>query len=44
MPLMKSASKKAFQHNVRAEIKAGKKPSQATAIAYSVQRNAKKGK
>lgn len=38
MPLMKSASKKAFEHNVKAEIKAGKKPSQAVAIAYSVQR------
>ena len=45
MPLMKSASKKAFEHNVKAEIKAGKKPSQATAIAYSVKREAqKKGK
>ena len=44
MPLKKSASKKAFEHNVRAEIRAGKKPSQATAIAYSVQREAKKKK
>ena len=44
MPLVKSASKKAFQHNVRAEIKAGKKPSQATAIAYSVQRESKNKK
>ena len=45
MPLVKSASKKAFQKNVRAEINAGKKPSQATAIAYSVQREARrKGK
>ena len=45
MPLIKSASKKAFEHNVRAEINAGKKPSQATAIAYSVQREARrKGK
>lgn len=44
MPLKKSASKKAFEHNVRAEINAGKKPSQAAAIAYSVQREAKKRK
>ena len=45
MPLKKSASKKAFEHNVRAEINAGKKKSQAVAIAYSVQREARrKGK
>lgn len=45
MPLKKSSSQKAFQHNVRAEIRAGKKPSQASAIAYSVQREARrKGK
>lgn len=44
MPLKKSASKKAFQHNVRAEMKAGKKSDQALAIAYSVQRQAKKTK
>ena len=45
MPLKKSSSQKAFQHNVRAEINAGKKPSQAVAIAYSVKREAqKKGK
>lgn len=42
MPLQKSSSQKAFQHNVRAEIKAGKKPAQATAIAYSVQREARR--
>lgn len=39
---MKSTSKKAFEHNVRAEIKAGKSKSQAVAIAYSVKREAKK--
>lgn len=45
MPLKKSTSKEAFKHNVKAEIKAGKKPSQAVAIAYSVQREARrKGK
>jgi len=40
MPLKKSASKKAFQENIRAEIRSGKKPAQAAAIAYSVQRKA----
>lgn len=45
MPLIKSGSKKAFEQNVKAEIKAGKSPKQATAIAYSVKREAqKKGK
>lgn len=45
MPLKKSASKKAFQDNIKAEIKAGKPQKQAVAIAYSVKRNAqgKKG-
>lgn len=42
MPLKKSASKKAFEHNVRAEMKAGKSQKQAVAIAYSVKRQAKK--
>lgn len=42
MPLKKSASKKAFQQNVSAEIKAGKPRKQALAIAYSVQREASK--
>lgn len=44
MPLIKSSSKKAFEHNVRVEMNAGKKPEQAVAIAYSVQRKAKRGK
>jgi hypothetical protein len=44
MPLVKSASKGAFRANLKAEIKAGKPPKQAVAIAYSVQRKAKKGK
>lgn len=44
MPLKKSSSKKAFAQNVRAEMKAGKPPKQAVAIAYSVQREAKKKK
>jgi hypothetical protein len=41
MPLKKSASKAALQENIKAEINSGKKPAQAAAIAYSVQRKAK---
>lgn len=41
MPLQKSPSKKAFEHNVKAERKAGKPRDQALAIAYDVQRRAK---
>jgi hypothetical protein len=44
MPLMKSKSKAAFKKNVEAEIKAGKPPKQAVAIAYSVKRRAGKKK
>lgn len=44
MPLKHSTSQKAFEHNVRAEINAGKSKSQAVAIAYSVQRKAKSNK
>jgi len=40
MPLTKSTSKKAFSHNVKAEIGAGKPPKQAVAIAYSTKREA----
>lgn len=42
MPLVKSPTKEAFKENVRREIKAGKPQKQAVAIAYSVQRRAKK--
>ena len=42
MPLVKSASKGAFRKNIKAEIKAGKPPKQAVAIAYSVKRAASK--
>jgi len=38
MPLVKSTSKNAFRKNVAAEIKAGKPPKQAVAIAYSTKR------
>ena len=44
MPLKKGTSKKAFAHNVRAEIKAGKPQKQAVAIAYSMQRKSKRSK
>lgn len=43
MPLEKGKSKSAFQHNVRAEIDAGKPPKQAVAIAYSERRRLAKG-
>ena len=38
----KSKSKKAFQKNVKAEVKAGKPVKQAVAIAYNVKKKAKK--
>lgn len=44
MPLKKSASPKAFSANVKTEMKAGKPQKQAVAIAYSVKRQAQKGK
>lgn len=47
MPLIKSASKRAFSRNVATEMREGKKPQkQAVAIAYSVQERAmrRKGK
>lgn len=44
MPLIHSSSKKAFQENIRAEMHAhpNMDNKQAVAIAYSVQRHAKK--
>jgi hypothetical protein len=44
MPLKKSASAEAFRKNIKAEVKAGKPVKQAVAIAYSVKREASKGK
>jgi len=44
MPLKKSTSKKAFKENIETEIKAGKPPKQAVAIAYSEKREATKKK
>lgn len=35
MPLKKGSSKKIIQKNIKTEVEAGKKPSQAAAIAYS---------
>ena len=45
MPLTKGTSDKTRSKNIAKEIKAGKKPSQAAAIGYAVQREAiaKKG-
>ena len=42
MPLTKSTSKKAFEKNIKAEVKSGKPVKQAVAIAYSVKREAAK--
>lgn len=45
MPLIKKPSKKAFEHNIKAEMHSGKPQDQALAIAYDVKRrNAKKKK
>jgi hypothetical protein len=44
MPLKKSPSKEAFRKNVAAEVKSGRPVKQAVAIAYSVKREATKGK
>jgi len=44
MPLKKSTSPKAFEKNIKTEVKAGKPVKQAVAIAYSVKREAEKAK
>lgn len=45
MPLTKSKSEKAFEKNIKTEVRAGKPVKQAVAIAYAVKREAqKKGK
>lgn len=43
MPLDKSSSDKARSSNIATEIKSGKPRAQSIAIAYSVQRKAKRG-
>jgi len=43
MPLKKGSSKATVQANIKKEISAGKKPSQAAAIAYSKARESKPG-
>lgn len=40
MPLIKGKSPKAFEHNVKAEMQAGKPQDQSLAIAYSVKKKA----
>lgn len=42
MPLIKGKSNAAFQHNIKAEMAAGKPQKQAVAIAYSEAGEAKK--
>lgn len=45
MPLKKGSSKKTIQDNIRTEIRAGRDPKQAAAIAYSkAGKSKKKGK
>jgi hypothetical protein len=41
MPLKKGSSDKTRNANIAIEIKAGKKPAQAVAIGYAVQRETK---
>ena len=42
MPLKKSTSKKAFESNIKTEVKAGKPVKQAVAISYAVKKTAAK--
>jgi hypothetical protein len=42
MPLFKSKSKKAFQHNLKEELHAGKPEKQSLAIAYAMKKRGKK--
>lgn len=41
MPLKSGKSKKAFESNIKTEVKAGKPVNQAVAIAYSKKRESK---
>jgi hypothetical protein len=42
MSLVKSASQKAFQKNIKTEVKSGKPVKQAVAISYAVKQAAQK--
>jgi hypothetical protein len=44
LPLKPGKSRKVIQSNIRTEIKAGRKPNQAVAIAYSKAGMSKKSK
>lgn len=44
MPLEKGKSNKSFEHNIKAEVHAGKPVKQAVAIAYSEKREPHKFK
>jgi hypothetical protein len=42
MPLIKGKSPKAFEHNIKAEMHAGKPQAQSLAIAYNIKRHAQR--
>lgn len=42
MPLIKKPTKKAFEHNIKAEMHSGKPQNQSLAIAYDIQRRNRK--
>lgn len=44
MPLIKGTSKKTLAKNIRTEIRAGRPPKQAIAIAFAVKRRAQAAK
>ena len=44
MPLIKRASKLAFQQNIKKEVASGKPIRQALAIAFSVKRKTQRGR